>query len=106
MWSVSICFVLGLQQPPVSKCVRGWLFYNGRVRGCTMSRSKKTAIIEAIFNERYDPAIGDISNPVVSIADLLRYKPDGNVYAFFKDIVRKTSGGNKIWPASVLQHGY
>jgi hypothetical protein len=71
-----------------------------------MSRSKKTPIIEAIFNERYDPSTGHVSNPVVSIADLRHYQPTGNVYAFFKDIVRKTARANDIWPASVLQRGY
>ena len=71
-----------------------------------MSRSGKTSIIEAIFNERYDPASGDLSNPLVSIADLRRHKPEGNIYAFFKDIVRKRASGNRIWPESVLKRGY
>lgn len=71
-----------------------------------MSRSKKTPIIEAIFNERYDVNTGTLSNPVVSTDDLLRHKPKGNVYAFFKDIVRNIARGNNIWPERVLQRGY
>lgn len=71
-----------------------------------MSRSKKTAIIEAIFNERYDSETGTLSQPVVTITDLQRYQQAGNLYAFFKDIVRNTASGNQIWPQSVLQRGY
>lgn len=71
-----------------------------------MSRSQKTAIIEALFNERYDPETGRLSDPVVSVADLRKYKPEGNLYAFFKDIVRNTVRGNAIWPKSVLQRGF
>lgn len=71
-----------------------------------MSRSEKTAIIEALFNERYDPENGTVSHPVVSLDDLRRYKQDGILYAFFKDIVRKTERGNDIWPQSVLNCGY
>jgi hypothetical protein len=71
-----------------------------------MARSEKTAIIEAIFNERYDPQSGTLSDPVVRLDDLRRYKQTGNLYAFFKDIVRKTASANRIWPESVLRRGY
>lgn len=70
------------------------------------SRSIKTSIIETLFNERWNPETNTLSNPTVTYDDIRRFVNKGNVYAFFKDIVRNTSRANEIWPVSVLNRGY
>jgi hypothetical protein len=70
------------------------------------SRSQKTQVIEALFFERWDAATGMIADPLVTYADIRRFLPSGNVYAFFKDIVRNTVRANAIWPVRVLDQGY
>lgn len=70
------------------------------------SRSTKTAVIETLFNERWDVEKQTLSNPYVTYADIRRVSNSKNVYAFFKDIVRNTRRANDIWPQSVLERGY
>jgi hypothetical protein len=71
-----------------------------------MSRSKKTVVIEAIFDERWDSVTKTLSDPLVRVSDIRRHWPEGNVYAFFKDIVRNAARANGIWPQSVLERGF
>jgi len=83
------------------------------------SRSKKTIIVESLFRDpsRWDD-LGNLVRPVVSVDEIraaidennqtpeaVHVKP-GNVYAFFKDLVRRTSSANLNWPESVLKAGF
>ena len=84
-------------------------------------KKRKTTIIERIFDKRWNSRTKSLSNDLVTIDDLRkeidrfdRKVPVGlkrvgaryNVYAFFKDFVRRTSSANRNWPASVLRRGY
>jgi hypothetical protein len=84
-------------------------------------KKRKTVIIERIFERRWNPETGSLLNDLVTIDDIKNavdafdknvpkgLKPFGaryNVYAFFKDFVRRTSSANRNWPASVLSRGY
>ena len=84
-------------------------------------KKRKTTIIERIFDKRWNSKTRSLSNDLVTIDDLrkavdafdkkvpLGLKPFGaryNVYAFFKDFVRRTTSANRNWPESVLRRGY
>lgn len=76
------------------------------------SRSKKTAVIEKIFVDRWDPETGSLSESVVTMADIadaIRETGAGlstdNVANFFKDIVRKQTR-NVVFPATVVEAGF
>ncbi len=84
-------------------------------------KKRKTVIIEKIFDKRWNPRTRSLSNDLVTVDDLReaidrfdKKVPKGlkpfdaryNVYAFFKDFVRRTSSANRNWPNSVLRRGY
>lgn len=83
-----------------------------------MSPSKKTSVIEAIFNSRWNPRTKSLSDPQVTlevVEEAIRLHnsqhPDQklstrNPANFFKDFIRKKSSANSYWPKSVLSHGY
>lgn len=82
--------------------------------------SQKTEIIEGIFFSRFDKESGNLEDPIVTIAqlgDAIRAsnadrskgeKPlsSDNPANFVKDIVRKRSSANNIWPKSVFEAGF
>ena len=83
-----------------------------------MPRSKKTAIIEALFEKRWQGTKRPLTNPVVTLTQVeaairahnkanpkqkLSTKNPAN---FFKDFVRKKKSANDNWPASVLKRGF
>lgn len=70
------------------------------------SKSSKTHIIEDIFNSRWNATTQTLDDSLVTIDDLKPYWPTGNIYAFFKDIVRNINRANTIWPQSILERGY
>lgn len=82
-----------------------------------MAKSQKTVVIQYLFDQRFDPDTGTLSNPVVTAAELQeakRYcnehlgatiKLDSNPFNFMKDIVRGKSA-DKIWPKRVKEHGF
>ena len=77
-----------------------------------MAKSKKPAIIEKLFDDRWDTLGGTLSDPVVTRAQLreeLRAAgmaaSEGNINNFFKDFVRKATR-NANWPKSIAGRGY
>lgn len=83
--------------------------------------SKKTAIIESIFNARYDAQLQSLpsNQRIVTMeqvkAAIATYNAplpkesqlsDRNVANFFKDIKRSYNGFDRHWPQSVFERGY
>lgn len=75
--------------------------------------SKKTPVIEHLFDQRWDPEAATLKDPVVTkkqVGDAIRATgstlSDENTANFFKDIVRNTHSANLNWPASVFARGY
>lgn len=85
-----------------------------------MAISKKTEIIEAIFNKRWDPDAKSLSDSRVTldqVRDAIRdynkrhpeqSKPlsDKNPANFYKDFIRNKTNANRNWPRSLLKRGY
>lgn len=83
-----------------------------------MSPSKKTSIIEAIFDARWNSRSKTVSNRQVTLADVAKAirrhnsqhpkdkLSDRNPANFFKDFIRNKRNANSNWPASVLSRGY
>jgi hypothetical protein len=74
--------------------------------------SKKTAVIEGLFFERYDEASGEVRDPVVTLeqvsAAIRRWGgnlSDRNPANFMKDIVRAPTR-NEVFPESVVHRGW
>ena len=84
------------------------------------SSSKKSTIIQRIFDSRFDAASGLIHDPLVTLVqiqsaievynDSLRHGQKKlsprNPANFFKDIKRSYAGFNRAWPKAVLSKGY
>lgn len=75
--------------------------------------SKKTTVIEYLFDQRWDPVTRTLSESVVTkkaVADAIRASGSGlsdeNTANFFKDLVRNTASANENWPSSVFARGY
>jgi hypothetical protein len=79
--------------------------------------SEKTDIIEAIFDQRWIPASGELTNAVVTLEDVReaieqRKRTHGsalsarNVANFFKDLTRRRRSANSNWPSSVFHRGF
>jgi len=78
----------------------------------------KTQAIENLFNARWNPATGTLTNPDVTLLDVVAeieaYNATGpakkistrNPANFFKDFVRKLKAANTAWPTSVFHNGY
>src|SRR5579875_4205330 len=78
----------------------------------------KKDVIQAIFKSRWDASSKKLSDPVVTldqvvdaIGDFNKAYPHRAVKTkypsnFFKDIVRRIDNANKIWPPSVFAQGY
>jgi len=80
--------------------------------------SKKTPIIEEIFNSRWDSISKTLSDPLVTLiqvedairnyneknqSDTLSTRNPAN---FLKDFIRKKASANRNWPSSVFERGY
>lgn len=82
-----------------------------------MAKSQKTIVIEYLFDQRFDPDTGTLTNPVVTASELQEAKKhcndhlgatiklNSNPFNFMKDIVRGRSA-DKIWPQRVKSLGY
>lgn len=76
--------------------------------------SKKTQVIEWIFNQRFDPASGTLSDPVVTMADISKGisgtgcgLSEGNLANFWKDLTRTGKKGlDANWPVSAANFGF
>ncbi|HEX4606497.1 MAG TPA: hypothetical protein VH724_21035 [Candidatus Angelobacter sp.] len=80
--------------------------------------NRKAAIVEDIFLERWNPATGRLSNPLVTLPDLSKaiqaynglhkQRPlsDRNPANFFKDFIRNKRRANKNWPKKILDAGF
>jgi hypothetical protein len=80
--------------------------------------SKKTYVIERLFNERWDAESQTLSRSLVTLSDLLnaiqahnRAHPglslsERNPANFFKDFIRKSKSANENWPGTVLANGF
>lgn len=73
--------------------------------------SEKTQVIEWIFNERLNPTTGELSEPVVTFADIAvaidatgAPLSKGNLANFWKDLTRGNQ--NNSWPTSVFEAGF
>jgi hypothetical protein len=83
-----------------------------------MSESKKAAIIESLFNGRWQGKGKPLLNSLVTLTDVSRaiqaYNASNkgrelsakNPANFFKDFFRIKRSANKNWPGSVLTRGY
>jgi hypothetical protein len=83
-----------------------------------MSPSKKTSVIESLFDTRWDSESRTLSYPKVTLsqveAAISHYNEENpdlplstrNPANFFKDFIRKKRSANQNWPLSVLQRGY
>lgn len=83
-----------------------------------MSSSRKTPVIESLFNSRWDPETNTLSDPYVTLAQveaaIVEYNAANpnrtlstrNPANFFKDFIRKKRSANSNWPRSVLARGY
>lgn len=83
-----------------------------------MPKSSKTAVIEALFEARWQGRGNPLRNPVVTLAQVQaairkinKTKParklsTKNPANFLKDFIRKKKSANDNWPASVLARGY
>lgn len=82
--------------------------------------SHKTAIIEMLFDDRWDAASGVLSRPIVTLSDISaaidKYNKSlpskskklskHNPANFFKDFFRRKDSANRNWPSSVWSKGY
>jgi hypothetical protein len=75
--------------------------------------SSKSAVIEAIFLDRWNDKTKKLRNPVVTFQDITSTiaaigskLSTRNPANFLKDIVRRTTSANRIWPRSVFDKGY
>jgi hypothetical protein len=81
--------------------------------------SRKTPVIEALFNARWNATTNSLSNPLVTLQDveaaIQTYNQTaqsgsqlstGNLANFFKDFIRKKDSANGNWPTTVLHRGY
>ena len=81
----------------------------------------KTKVIQDLFNKRFNKKTATFTDPIVTLDDIvdeIRFFNAANPYFrkrpistknpanFFKDIIRKISTGNNVWPAAVLAQGY
>jgi len=83
-----------------------------------MPRSRKTQIIEALFNERWQGPGRPLSDATVSLGQVevaIRLHNEANPTQtlstknpanFFKDFIRKKRSANENWPKTVLARGY
>ncbi len=83
-----------------------------------MPKSKKTSVIEALFDARWQGRGKPLRDPVVTLVQVQdairkfnRTKPakklsTKNPANFLKDFIRKKKSANENWPASVLKRGY
>jgi hypothetical protein len=83
-----------------------------------MSSSRKTPVIESLFNSRWNSETNALSNPSVTLtqveAAIVEYNTANpnrtlstrNPANFFKDFIRKKRSANSNWPPSVLTRGY
>ena len=83
-----------------------------------MSPSRKTPVIESLFNARWNPDTSTLSDPYVTLSQVEaainqynivnpnRPLSTRNPANFFKDFIRKKRSANSNWPLSVLQRGY
>jgi hypothetical protein len=82
-------------------------------------KSKKTEVIELIFDQLWDASSQSLSSSLVTLnrvaQAIVRYnrgKPRGeqlgagNPANFFKDFIRNKDSANRNWPASVFSRGY
>lgn len=80
-------------------------------------KSKKTRIIEDLFNQRWDVSNGTLTNSVVTLSQVTDaivsyntvHRDDmstRNVANFFKDFIRNRESANRNWPHSILSRGY
>lgn len=83
------------------------------------ARSQKAAVIEHLFEERWNEADRTLRDPVVSLEAVVeairaynaqREKgpalSDRNPANFFKDFIRRRDRANANWPATVARRGY
>lgn len=80
--------------------------------------SEKTAVIEELFVQRWDPAAQVLTNSTVMLADVgdairaynshrpQRRISDRNPANFFKDFIRNSRSANANWPSAVFALGY
>jgi hypothetical protein len=82
--------------------------------------SRKSLIIEQIFEGRWNSATQSVARDLVTLKDVsnaikrfnrkvpkgLRPMSDKNPANFFKDFIRRTLAANRNWPKSVLARGY
>lgn len=79
----------------------------------------KTAIIEQIFNQRWNPDTAILTQSLVTLSDVSaaieqynRAHPNQQTLStrnpanFFKDFIRRKDRANERWPTSVLARGY
>lgn len=80
--------------------------------------SQKTAIIEDLFGQRWNPTAQVLTNSMVMLADvgnaIRAYNSrhpqsrisDRNPANFFKDFIRSSSSANTNWPRAIFAMGY
>ena len=84
-----------------------------------MPDDTRAYVFEKLFNDRWDPTTGTLSNPVVLVSEVVAAIEDWNAahpaeepkkidnkYAFFKDFARNKKRANKRWPKSILARNY
>jgi hypothetical protein len=83
-----------------------------------VAESQKPAVIELLFDERWDSQSKQLSRPVVTLADVQRAIHSYNAAHpatplsarnpanFFKDFIRNKRNANTNWPARVWQSGF
>ncbi len=90
----------------------------GRKRSEQSAGTKKTAIIEMLFNKRWDVNTSSLSEFVVTLEEVRQaigeyneQNPTTQLSAknpanFFKDFIRRRSSANENWPRRVMERGY
>jgi len=75
--------------------------------------SQKTAIIEDLFDQRWQADTGSLADPMVTLAQVAAAIAEHetalspkNPANFFKDLIRNRRSANANWPQSVLDRGY
>ena len=84
-----------------------------------MAEDTKEFVFEKLFNERWDQSTATVSNPIVTVREVVEAtaewfaahpdadpKKAGNPYAFFKDFIRNLGSANRRWPESILARNY
>jgi hypothetical protein len=84
-----------------------------------VAEDTKEFVFEKLFNERWDQSTGTVSNPIVTVREVVEAtaewfaahpeadpKKAGNPYAFFKDFIRNLGSANRRWPKSILARNY